>query len=72
MFSICSHMRWAHLPVAGGLYDQDPELLRKFEILFNEVNEHEKRESAKQKAQTEAKRNQKPSRTPMRGGRMRR
>lgn len=66
-------MKWAHLPVAGGLYDQDPELLRKFEILFREVDEHERRETEKQKA--EQKRNAskgKPSRTPMRGGRGRR
>lgn len=27
-------MRWTHLPVAGGMYDQDPELLRKFIIIF--------------------------------------
>lgn len=34
LFAICSGMRWAHLPLAGGLYDQDPRLLDKWDHLF--------------------------------------
>jgi hypothetical protein len=44
-------MRWAHLPVAGGLYDQDPELIRRFMVIFEarwaEEERQKRREDAK-------------------------
>lgn len=40
-------MKWAHLPVAGGLYDQDPDLLDGFQIIFFERAEHEAAEARK-------------------------
>lgn len=48
-FGMCSAMEWSHLPVAGGIYDQDPELLEKFRILWHEKAQHDKREEAKRK-----------------------
>jgi hypothetical protein len=36
-------MKWNHLPVAGGLYDQHPRLLEEFRIIFSERAEHEER-----------------------------
>jgi len=47
-------MKWAHLPVAGGLYDQSPELLEKFRIIFRERSVHEAEEEKKR--EREAKR----------------
>lgn len=34
MFSLCEGMKWSHLPVAGGLYDQHPKLLDEWRIIF--------------------------------------
>lgn len=34
MFSLCEGMKWSHLPVAGGIYDQHPLLMDKFQIIF--------------------------------------
>lgn len=27
MITLCENMKWAHLPVAGGIYDQRPEFI---------------------------------------------
>lgn len=27
-------MKWAHLPIEGGVYDQHPDLLEQWDILF--------------------------------------
>lgn len=35
-------MNWAHLPVAGGIYDQHPELLENFRYIFSKKSEYEK------------------------------
>lgn len=40
-------MNWAHLPVAGGIYDQNPKLIDQWTIIFNKQAEHERREMAK-------------------------
>ena len=45
-------MKWNHLPVAGGIYDQDPDLLNGFQILFNERHIAEKEEEAREKAKS--------------------
>jgi len=34
-------MKWAHLPNAGGLYDQHPELLEQFYWIFQRRAEKE-------------------------------
>lgn len=40
-------MSWAHLPVAGGLLDQDPDLLDKFRYIFGARNKKAAEEAAK-------------------------
>ena len=47
MFMLCEAMKWSHLPVAGGIYDQDPDLLDGFLIIFQKRSEHEAREAEK-------------------------
>jgi hypothetical protein len=51
MFAICRGMKWAHLPILGGLYDQDPDLLDKFQYLFRKIAEHEEAERQKEEAE---------------------
>lgn len=48
-------MRWAHLPNAGGLYDQHPDLLEKFRIIFAEQGKHDAREQAKRERENKRK-----------------
>lgn len=55
MFGMCEGMKWAHLPVAGGIYDQDPKLLAAFRYIMGEKSAHEAREAKKQKRQPDAK-----------------
>lgn len=47
MFALCQNMKWAHLPNAGGIYDQDPELMDAFFMIFGEMAKHEKEEADK-------------------------
>lgn len=44
-------MKWSHLPVQGGLYDQDPMLLDRWRYLFMKRAEYEneKREADERK-----------------------
>jgi hypothetical protein len=42
-------MKWNHLPVAGGLYDQHPQLLDEWSYIFQVKAENEQRELEKQK-----------------------
>jgi len=42
-------MRWAALPVAGGLYDQRPELLDEWQIIFTERHAYEAKKAAEDK-----------------------
>jgi hypothetical protein len=49
-------MKWQHLPLPGGLYDQDPQLLENFSFIFGEIakktaEEDEKREREMKKQQ---------------------
>lgn len=44
---ICEAMNWCHLPVAGGLYDQHPELLNQWLQIWSakhEVDEAKRRQ----------------------------
>lgn len=40
-------MKWNHLPVAGGIYNQNPDLLLKFEYIFGKRAEAEEKERQK-------------------------
>lgn len=64
-------MKWTHLPVAGGLYDQDPDLLDKFEYIMRKISEQEAKEEA-ERQEKDRKENAKSSRASSRGGRGRR
>lgn len=44
-------MNWAHLPVAGGVYDQDPELLEQWLAIWKVKNELADEEKRKQEAE---------------------
>jgi hypothetical protein len=44
-------MRWNHLPVAGGIYDQHPRLLDEWQVIF----EAQARQREKEQAEHEAK-----------------
>lgn len=48
LFHLCDAMRWNHLPVAGGLYDQSPELLEDFFYIFMERNAYEEKKNNNQ------------------------
>jgi len=47
MFVLCEGMKWAHLPVAGGLYDQHPDLMDAFRIIFAARAKHDAEEREK-------------------------
>jgi hypothetical protein len=47
LFSICENMKWSHLPVAGGIYDQHPQLLTEWGIIWEEKAKFERAEAAK-------------------------
>jgi hypothetical protein len=47
MFVLCEGMKWSHLPVAGGIYDQHPDLIDGFRIIFSIRNQHEAEEAEK-------------------------
>ena len=49
LFALCSAMEWAHLPVAGGLYDQHPQLLDEWLIIFQAKAEEEAKEQERRK-----------------------
>jgi hypothetical protein len=48
-------MKWAHLPVAGGLYDQHPDLLDAWRFIFSVRAEHEKKEHDERERDMKAK-----------------
>lgn len=50
MFQLCESMKWSHLPIAGGLYDQDPDLLDGFMIIFAARAKHDEEERKKEEA----------------------
>lgn len=58
---MCESMKWAHLPVAGGLYDQHPDLLNGFSAIFSARNkfeaEEQDRQERKQKEQARQNKN---------------
>jgi len=44
-------MKWSHLPVAGGLYDQHPELLEQWRFIFAKRGEYEAEQERKREAE---------------------
>lgn len=44
-------MKWAHLPESGGLYNQDPDLLDAFSLIFALRAKHDAEEREKEKRQ---------------------
>lgn len=52
MFQLCEAMKWNHLPVQGGLYDQSPELLDGFMVIFRERGIYDEEEDRKEKAKS--------------------
>ncbi len=38
-------MKWSVLPVAGGLYDQHPDLLEQWSVIFSRRNAHEAKQA---------------------------
>jgi hypothetical protein len=45
-------MKWSHLPWAGGLYDQHPDLLEAWRYIFAKRNEHEAKEARKREVES--------------------
>jgi hypothetical protein len=54
MFALCDAMKWAQLPVFGGIYDQNPYLLECFRYIFAERGKQQERERKQQERQTNA------------------
>jgi hypothetical protein len=48
-------MKWNHLPVEGGIYDQDPRLLDQFLVIFEARAEHQRQEHEKEQRQNRPK-----------------
>ncbi len=42
-------MKWSHLPLEGGIYDQDPRMVDQFEYIFYKVNEKQAQDAAEQR-----------------------
>jgi hypothetical protein len=55
MYGLCEGMKWAHLPVAGGIYDQDPKLMAAFRYIMGEKSAHEAREDKKRQRKADPK-----------------
>lgn len=62
LFSICQAMKWAHLPVAGGIYDQHPDMMDQFMYIFRKKAEWEEQERKRDKRKMEQKQNARPTR----------
>lgn len=58
-------MKWSHLPVAGGIYDQDPMLFKYWDIIWNEEGEVARKEQEKREHEMK----QRKSSSSARGGR---
>lgn len=56
LFALCSAMEFAVLPVAGGLYDQHPDLIEQWSEIFAEKGRHERAEMERHKREQEAQR----------------
>jgi hypothetical protein len=50
-FNLMDNMKWAHLPVAGGIYDQHPQFLDELRFIFQERNLHQEKEAKRREAE---------------------
>lgn len=50
---VCKMMKWTHLPMDGGLYDQHPKMLDNFLIIAGIEAKAERRRQEKQKREME-------------------
>jgi len=50
---LCKAMEWNHLPASGGVFDQDPQLLVDWAIIWGIEAEAEERKQNKQKRDAE-------------------
>ena len=48
LFNFCENTKWSVLPVAGGIYDQHPQLIAEWETIFHIRAVVEKRKAAEQ------------------------
>jgi hypothetical protein len=64
MFVLCEGMKWSHLPVAGGLYDQHPDLLDAFRTIFSARARHDAEEREKEEADRKRQMGSGKSKTP--------
>ena len=62
-FTFCEALKWAHLPAAGGLYDQHPKLLDHWRYIFHERNRVESEKQEKEERERKSQQN-KRTRTP--------
>lgn len=46
---MCARMDWNHLPVEGGLYNQHPELLEQWQVVWEEKAKYEAEKERKRK-----------------------
>jgi hypothetical protein len=51
LFSICEALKWNHLPNEGGIYDQHPDLLDQWQVVWQERAKYESEQERKSKAQ---------------------
>jgi hypothetical protein len=53
MFALLAGMKWAHLPEAGGMYDQDPQFVSDMFYILQQVGiaQNEKLEAQKDQAE---------------------
>ena len=56
MYHLLAHMEWAHLPVAGGIYDQHPAFLEQLMIIFTIKDGEDRRKAEREKNQAKFKR----------------
>lgn len=55
LFVLCDAMRFANLPVAGGIYDQHPVLIDEWQVLFGLKAEDQNRRIDEAKTKTKEK-----------------
>lgn len=54
LYILCKHMKWAHLPVGGGLYDQHPKLLDDWLIIMKVDAEQQDRKMREEERKNKA------------------
>lgn len=45
-------MKWNHLPVPGGIYDQHPRFVEEITYIFGERNAHQEREQKRKESES--------------------